>query len=72
LIPAGVDHSKNFRSISFVGSVYKTLAKVLASRMWKVVRKVVGPNQHAFFLGHEVLNVAWIANECIGFYIKSI
>ena len=52
LIPkvAGADDIKNFSPISLVGSVYKTLAKVLASRMQKVVGKVVGANQHAFIL----------------------
>ena len=49
----GTDDIRNFRPISLVGSVYKILAKVLASRLRKVVRKVVGPDQHTmpFFLG---------------------
>ena len=37
---------KDFRPISLVGSVYKILTKVLASRLRKVVGKVVGHSQH--------------------------
>ena len=40
---AGEDDIKFFRPISLVGSVYKILAKVLASRLRKVVGKIVGP-----------------------------
>jgi len=41
----------NFRPISLVGSVYKILAKVLRSRLRKVVGKVISPNQLAFIYG---------------------
>jgi len=53
LIPklAGVDDIKPFRPISLVGSAYKIFAKVIASRLRKVIGKVVGPAQHAFVLG---------------------
>ena len=49
LIPkvAGADDSKNFKRISLVWSVCKILDKDIASRL----RKVVGPNQHAFITG---------------------
>ena len=54
LIPkfASVVDTKNFRPISFEGSVYKILAKVLASRLTKVVGKIKSPNQYASILGH--------------------
>ena len=44
LIPkvGGTVDLKDFRPISLVGSVYKILTKVLASRLRKVVGKVVG------------------------------
>jgi len=41
---AGAVDIKKFRPISLVGCGYKILAKVLASRLRKVVGKVVGPN----------------------------
>lgn len=64
-----------FWSIILVGSAYKFLAKVLASRMRKVVGKVVSPSQHVFIhghqiFGHQILVTALIANECIDFYLK--
>ena len=49
-VARAVDISK-FRPISLVGSVYKILAKVLASKLRIVIGKVVGPYQHAFIAG---------------------
>jgi len=48
-----------FRPISLVGSVYKILAKVLATRLRGVVDKVVSPSQHAFVYGWHIMDASF-------------
>ena len=67
----GANDINKFKSISLVGSVYKVLAKVLASRLRTVVGKVVSPSQHAFVHGHQISEASLIANECIDFLSKN-
>ena len=55
---AGAEDIYKFRPISLVGSVYKILAKVLASRLRSVIGRVVGPYQHAFVAGRQILDAA--------------
>ena len=51
--------------------MHKILAKDLTSRSRKVLRKVVGRNQHAFIIGRQILEAPLITNECIDSYTKS-
>ena len=55
----------DYRPISFVGSMYKILAKVLANRLWSVVNEVIGPNQFFFVKEKQILDYSLVANEVI-------
>ena len=72
LIPkkGGVDDLRDFRPISLVGGLYKLLAKVLASRLKRVVNRVVSSAQNTFVEGRQILNAMLIANEAIDSMLK--
>jgi len=73
LIPkvAGAKDINKFRPISLVGSFYKILAKVLATKLRGVVGKVVSPSQHAFVHGRHIMDASLIANECIDHCLRT-
>lgn len=48
----------DFRPISFVGSLYKILAKVLANRLCSVIGSVVSEEQSTFVQNRQILR--WI------------
>ena len=62
---ADVENIRDFRLISLIGAIYKVLAKVLASRLQKVLPWLISAAQGAFVHGRQILNGVLIANECI-------
>ncbi|KAK2635495.1 hypothetical protein Ddye_030287 [Dipteronia dyeriana] len=55
----------DFRPISLVGSLYKLLAKVLASRLKRVMNSIIGDSQMAFIKNRQITDCLMIANEVI-------
>eukprot|EP00268_Persea_americana_P057841 TRINITY_DN6958_c1_g1_i1.p1 TRINITY_DN6958_c1_g1~~TRINITY_DN6958_c1_g1_i1.p1 ORF type:complete len:168 (+),score=22.95 TRINITY_DN6958_c1_g1_i1:1084-1587(+) len=62
---SGATCIEDFHPISLIGSIYKILAKVLATRLQKVLPNLITINQGAFVKGRQILDGVLIANEFI-------
>jgi hypothetical protein len=70
LIPKGANKLQDFRPISLVGSLYKIISKLLASRVKQVMSEVISDHQNAFIKGRQILDSVLIASEAINFMKK--
>ncbi|GKD60598.1 putative RNA-directed DNA polymerase, eukaryota, reverse transcriptase zinc-binding domain protein [Tanacetum coccineum] len=60
----------DFRPISLISIHYKTIAKILANRLSKVINKIVSKEQSAFIVGRQILDGPVILSEIIEWYKK--
>ena len=65
LIPKKKDalNIRDFRPISLVGSMYKLLSKVLASKIRLIMESLISSSQNTFVGGHQTLDSILIVNE---------
>jgi hypothetical protein len=73
LIPKklGQLETRDFRPISLIGSVYKILARVLASRLQPIVGPLISNSQNTFIGGRQILDSILVANECLESRLRS-
>ncbi|WJX68278.1 hypothetical protein P8452_52666 [Trifolium repens] len=55
----------DFRPISLLGCLYKLIAKVLATRMGKVMDSIISSNQSAFLKGRNLVDGVLVVNEVV-------
>ncbi|KAK3221461.1 hypothetical protein Dsin_008486 [Dipteronia sinensis] len=61
----------DYRPISLVGAMYKVVAKVLANRIKKVIKSIIGETQMAFIKNLQILDSFVIVEEVIHKWRKS-
>jgi hypothetical protein len=73
LIPKTGDRSKlrNWRPITFLGSVYKILAKTFAGRLQAFLPGVIRLNQTGFVEGRSILDNVFIAQDSLDWAVES-
>lgn len=66
LIPIkdGAECLTDYRPISLVGTIYKIISKVPATRLCVVLGSIVSDSQGVFVKGHQILYGILMANEC--------
>lgn len=67
----GVEQLSDYRPISFVGSLYKIISKILASRLREFLGLLVSKNQCVFVKGRQISDGILIVNECVEERLKS-
>jgi hypothetical protein len=67
LIPKskGPSRFSHFRPISLIHGLYKIVAKLLSTRLRRVLTDVISVNQSAFIAGRQILDGFMIANEVV-------
>lgn len=61
----------DFRPISLLGSLYKLVAKVLATRLEVVMEKLISPSQSTFFKGRMLVDGVVVINEVVNLSKRS-
>ena len=62
---------EDFRPISMVGSLYKIIAKLLASRLKEVIAPLIDESHSAYVRNRQILDGVLIANESIRWLKKN-
>jgi hypothetical protein len=73
LIPKFGNHSKlgNWRPITLLGSIHKTLAKILVRRIQVYLPIMIKPNQIGFVMGRSILDNNLLAQELFEWVVES-